>query len=126
MRTILTDVHADLIRHGKHARAPAAQPAAPTVSVEPPQSSGAASASASSSRRHREHREREQQQQRAAEEQANQAELRAQSQVTQPQQAQTPHKDIAEFIVKEEREAKNKLPVYPGLEDFELLEKMGE
>lgn len=30
------------------------------------------------------------------------------------------------MIVSEERQAKNKMPVYKGLEDFELVEKMGE
>lgn len=39
---------------------------------------------------------------------------------------QTPNKEIAEYIVKEEREAKSKLPQYPGLEQFKLIEKMGE
>jgi hypothetical protein len=32
----------------------------------------------------------------------------------------------AEAIVKEEREAKSKMPVYAGLENFKLLDKMGE
>jgi hypothetical protein len=30
------------------------------------------------------------------------------------------------MIVNEERQAKNKMPTYKGLENFELLEKMGE
>jgi hypothetical protein len=32
----------------------------------------------------------------------------------------------AEIIVKEERQARNKMPVYKGLERFKLLDKMGE
>ncbi|KAJ7591248.1 kinase-like domain-containing protein [Mycena floridula] len=35
-------------------------------------------------------------------------------------------RDAAEQIVKEEREAKSQLPVYKGLEGFELVEKMGD
>jgi len=34
--------------------------------------------------------------------------------------------DVLERIVAEEREAKGKLPRYPGLERFELIEKMGD
>ncbi|CAG8573066.1 7312_t:CDS:2 [Paraglomus occultum] len=33
---------------------------------------------------------------------------------------------VVEQIVAEEREEKNKLPVYPGLEKYQLIEKMGE
>lgn len=36
------------------------------------------------------------------------------------------HREAAEMIVNEEREAKSKMPVYPGLENFKLLDKMGE
>lgn len=39
---------------------------------------------------------------------------------------QTPYAKEAEMIVKEEREAKNKMPVYEGLERFKLVEKMGD
>ncbi|KAG8920602.1 hypothetical protein FRC02_000804 [Tulasnella sp. 418] len=39
---------------------------------------------------------------------------------------QTPYAKEAEMIVKEERETKNKMPVYKGLERFKLLEKMGD
>lgn len=34
--------------------------------------------------------------------------------------------EVAEIIVNEEREARVKMPVYKGLENFKLLEKMGE
>lgn len=40
--------------------------------------------------------------------------------------AHTPTKEVAEKIVQEEREAKNKMPVYKGLERYKLLDKMGE
>jgi len=33
---------------------------------------------------------------------------------------------VVEQIVAEEREEKGKLPVYPGLERYQLIEKMGE
>lgn len=116
----------DLIRHGKHARAPTAPASAPAVSSEP-----APSSSVSSKRQQDRHvaREPEHRQQRQAEDLANQAEIKQTSQqaaTVQPVGGQTPHKEIAEFIVNEEREARSKLPTYAGLEDFELIEKMGE
>ncbi|TEB35520.1 Pkinase-domain-containing protein [Coprinellus micaceus] len=37
-----------------------------------------------------------------------------------------PSREAAEMIVNEERQAKNKMPTYKGLENFELLEKMGD
>jgi hypothetical protein len=118
----------DLIRHGKHARAPAAQPSAPVVSAEPPPST----ISGKQHQRHpREYDQRQQQQnqQRQAAEVASQVEIKQAAQhaaVSHPAAILSPHREIAEYIVKEEREAKNKLPSYPGLEDFELIEKMGE
>lgn len=36
------------------------------------------------------------------------------------------YKDQVEIIVQEEREAKNKMPSFKGLENFKLLDKMGE
>ncbi|KAG9014943.1 hypothetical protein FRB94_007015 [Tulasnella sp. JGI-2019a] len=38
----------------------------------------------------------------------------------------TPYAREAELIVKEEREAKGKMPVYKGLERFKIVEKMGD
>ncbi|KAF5369885.1 hypothetical protein D9758_001215 [Tetrapyrgos nigripes] len=35
-------------------------------------------------------------------------------------------REVAEQIVKEEREAKSQMPIYKGLENFKLLEKMGD
>jgi serine/threonine-protein kinase RCK2 len=43
-----------------------------------------------------------------------------------PESPQPAHREAAEKIVKEEREAKEKMPTYKGLENFKLLEKMGE
>jgi hypothetical protein len=37
-----------------------------------------------------------------------------------------PPQDVAAMIVQEEREAKLKMPIYRGLENFNILEKMGE
>jgi serine/threonine-protein kinase RCK2 len=36
------------------------------------------------------------------------------------------YNEAAQRIVAEEREAKNRLPRYPGLERFRLIDKMGE
>ncbi|GJE84723.1 Pkinase-domain-containing protein [Phanerochaete sordida] len=45
----------------------------------------------------------------------------------QTQKAASPkYKEEVEKIVQEEREAKSKMPVYKGLENFKLLEKMGD
>ena len=44
-----------------------------------------------------------------------------------PQKTATPkYKEEVEQIVQEEREAKSKMPLYKGLENYKLLEKMGE
>lgn len=40
--------------------------------------------------------------------------------------AATAPRVAAEIIVNEEREAKSKMPSHKGLEDYKLLEKMGE
>ncbi|KDQ64700.1 hypothetical protein JAAARDRAFT_28344 [Jaapia argillacea MUCL 33604] len=44
----------------------------------------------------------------------------------QQQQQQQAYTREAEMIVQEEREAKNKMPQYKGLENFKLLDKMGD
>jgi hypothetical protein len=46
--------------------------------------------------------------------------------VTVPQVPSPDYKAEAELIVQEERESKNKMPVYKGLENFKLVDKMGE
>lgn len=46
-----------------------------------------------------------------------------------PRDAEAPppdHREAAEQIVKDEREAKDRMPTHKGLENFQLLEKMGE
>jgi membrane-associated HD superfamily phosphohydrolase len=39
---------------------------------------------------------------------------------------QPAHQEVAEEIVRQEREAKSQMPTYKGLEAFKLVEKMGE
>lgn len=53
-------------------------------------------------------------------------ESREQQPQTQDQTATPKFKDEVEKIVQEEREAKSKMPTYQGLENFKLVEKMGE
>lgn len=128
----------DLLRHGKQARAPAAQPASPVVSNESSSTSSRqraaekeqqrAAAKAAQAQQYAEEQQRQAQQQ-AQQHQQQQAEAQARAQ-SQAQGVLSPQslaaKEAAEYIVKEEREAKNKMPVYAGLENFKLLEKMGE
>ncbi|KAK0498485.1 kinase-like domain-containing protein [Armillaria luteobubalina] len=40
--------------------------------------------------------------------------------------AEVAHREAAQIIVKEEREAKAQMPTYKGLENFQLIEKMGD
>ncbi|CAL1702150.1 unnamed protein product [Somion occarium] len=49
-----------------------------------------------------------------------------QQQQTQARTASPKYKDEIEKIVQEEREAKSKMPSYKGLENFKLLDKMGD
>jgi hypothetical protein len=42
------------------------------------------------------------------------------------QQLAPDHREAAEMIVSEEREASEKMPSYVGLENFKLVDKMGE
>ncbi|KAF8222714.1 Pkinase-domain-containing protein [Tricholoma matsutake] len=45
---------------------------------------------------------------------------------SQPQDVSPGHREAAEMIVNEERKASSKMPSYRGLENFKLLEKMGD
>ena len=65
----------------------------------------------------------QQQQSQRTEQQARQRETQQQ---TQKRTASPKYKEEVEQIVQEEREAKGKLPVYKGLENYKLVEKMGE
>ncbi|KAG9051040.1 hypothetical protein FS837_000148 [Tulasnella sp. UAMH 9824] len=127
----------DFIRHGKHAKASAQQqqqqqqqqpasvshqyappppPKQPAQVIEPPSSTAS--------------RRREQPPQHIDFGEAAQPHVTQDSKghaaLANPPPVQTPYAKEAEMIVKEEREAKGKLPVYQGLERFKLLEKMGD
>ena len=57
----------------------------------------------------------------------NQRTIDREQQQQQTQKTATPkYKQEVEQIVQEEREAKSKMPSYKGLENYKLLEKMGE
>ncbi|OJT13392.1 Serine/threonine-protein kinase srk1 [Trametes pubescens] len=69
----------------------------------------------------------QQAQQRVADEQSRQTREAAQAQQPQTQKQASPkYKEHVEQIVQEEREAKGKMPVYQGLENYRLVEKMGD
>lgn len=61
-------------------------------------------------------------------EQAHTTTHAAQHNVRQDQQSRRspPAREIVQIMVDEERESKLKMPAYKGLENFRLLEKMGE
>ncbi|KAI9001127.1 Pkinase-domain-containing protein [Trametes punicea] len=66
-------------------------------------------------------------QQQRAEQQARQQREAQQAQQQQTHRSASPkYKEHVEQIVQEEREAKGKMPVYKGLENYKLLEKMGD
>ncbi|TFY50301.1 hypothetical protein EVJ58_g11104, partial [Rhodofomes roseus] len=96
----------DLIRHGKNHRqhddaAPYAQPHYQPAAAQPQRQRDAAVAQPQQQQQHQ-------------------------------QQAQRQHKDNPKFkeqiesIVQEEREAKGRMPTYKGLENYQLLDKMGD
>jgi len=101
----------DLIRHGKHHR------------EDPPD------VSASRRQNQQQYQQPQQPQQQQPQPQQHQQAQQAQHSHKQanpePQVTAAP-RDVAEQIVKEEREAQEKMPTYKGLENFRLLEKMGE
>ena len=71
--------------------------------------------------------QQQQQQQRAAEQQSrHDREVQQQQQQQTQKHASPKYKEQVEQIVQEEREAKGKMPVYKGLENYKLVEKMGE
>ena len=69
----------------------------------------------------------QQQQQQRVDQSRHQQQREAQAQQHQTQKHASPkYKEQVGQIVQEEREAKNKMPTYKGLENYKLLEKMGE
>lgn len=97
--TPMTSFLLDLIRHGKAHQSPR-QPDGNADSVSPTTTST--------------HRK----EQKEPKSPAKQQEI--------PKSPPVPYQREAEIIVQEERQAKNKMPVYKGLERFKLLDKMGE
>ncbi|KAH9894187.1 Pkinase-domain-containing protein [Cubamyces lactineus] len=66
-------------------------------------------------------------QQQRAEQQSRQHREAQQTQQQQTQRSASPrYKEHVEQIVQEEREAKGKMPLYKGLENYKLIEKMGD
>lgn len=107
--------HPDLIRHGKNHNArqqndPGQYEYAPPQQQQQPQ-----------------YQPQHHQQQAQHAQQSQPREVREQQQQAQTQKVTSPkYKEEVEQIVQEEREAKNKMPVYKGLENYKLLDKMGE
>ncbi|EIN10605.1 Pkinase-domain-containing protein [Punctularia strigosozonata HHB-11173 SS5] len=101
----VVDAFKNLIRHGKNHQN--------VVKASPDYSdSSSSTAHSSSSRTHNQSRVPKETPQPA--------------QMPQPVQPSPDYTREAELIVQEEREAKNKMPVYKGLEAYKILEKMGD
>lgn len=96
----------DLIRHGKNHHS-ARQPDNPVYYNQPPAQQQQPQPQPQHQTKHTREPEKQPQQQQKA-------------------QQDPKIKDHVEQIVQEEREAKGKLPTYKGLENYRLLEKMGE
>ncbi|KDN38189.1 hypothetical protein RSAG8_09692, partial [Rhizoctonia solani AG-8 WAC10335] len=129
------DAFKNLIRHGKHARAPAAQPASPVPTASPvvtdhqttrrDESSPRASRDTARERereRERDIRERERERQSAQEKAQIQMPSKHESLPVEPKT----YSREAEMIVAEEREAASKMPQFPALERYRMIEKMGD
>ncbi|KAG8743976.1 hypothetical protein FRC10_011050 [Ceratobasidium sp. 414] len=127
----VVDAFKNLIRHGKHARAPAAQPASPVVTDHQAahrrerHDDGTAPARTLAANKDRE-RERER-----AERAERDAQEKAQVQVPSrhdppPPPEGKPYAREAEMIVAEEREAASKVPQFSTLEHYRMVEKMGD
>ena len=97
---------ADLIRHGRNHHNTRTQDEDEQPSTSQPQ-------------KPREHQARE------TREQPYQKQPQTQAQ-TQTKMSSTKYKDEVQKIVQEEREAKSKMPTIKGLENFKLVDKMGE
>ncbi|KAF8339151.1 kinase-like domain-containing protein [Cantharellus anzutake] len=124
------DAFKNLIRHGKHART-----APDPSSSKPPQHQQQQQPQPQQQQQYREHaRQIEQEAQHRAEELALQQSAQQRqyrdNQFYQPPAAilspPASTKEAAEYIVQEERQAKNRMPQYPGLEQFRLIDKMGD
>lgn len=109
----------DLIRHGKQHQSPRNNdsPTSPTKHTAEQHSSGGTTNSSSSRRRE-------------AAATAPKSTPKPEPPIASPPvndaEMQPVHREAAEQIVKEERQAKDRMPSYKGLENFQLMEKMGE
>ncbi|CUA69066.1 hypothetical protein RSOLAG22IIIB_03744 [Rhizoctonia solani] len=122
------DAFKNLIRHGKHARAPVAQPASPVVTERTStrdESSPRASRDANRERE-REQREREREQERERRSAQEKAQIQLPSKHDSIPAEHKPYSREAEMIVAEEREAASKMPQFPALERYRMIEKMGD
>jgi DNA segregation ATPase FtsK/SpoIIIE-like protein len=117
----------DLIRHGKAHGSPATtSKSTADGGSESSASSDTRSAKSSTPKQHTP-APAQQQQQPAAQQQQEQIRQQAVAQnVVVPQLPSPDYRKEAEMIVQEERDSKNKMPTYKGLENYKLLDKMGE
>ncbi|KAL4241594.1 Protein kinase domain-containing protein [Abortiporus biennis] len=100
----VVDAFKNLIRHGKNHHAARQHPDEPQLQQQQQQQK---QQQRDHTRDHsRDHQQHQQQQQQ--------------------KQASPRYKEEVEMIVQEEKEAKNKMPTYKGLEQFKLVEKMGD
>ncbi|KAG8724878.1 hypothetical protein FRC12_024261 [Ceratobasidium sp. 428] len=127
------DAFKNLIRHGKHARAPAGQAASPVVTDHHHQATprrdrhddGATASRTSRDReRERERAERAERERQSAQEKA-QIQMPSQHDSMPAPEAKNYSRE-AEMIVAEEREAASKMPQFPTLERYRMVEKMGD
>ncbi|KAG9120724.1 hypothetical protein FRC07_003665 [Ceratobasidium sp. 392] len=121
-----------LIRHGKHARAPAAQAASPVV-TEHHQAAHRRDRYDDGSATSRTSRDRDRERERAErlERERQSAQEKAQIQMpsthgSMPAPETKSYAREAEMIVAEEREAASKMPQFPALERYRMIEKMGD
>ncbi|CAE6395759.1 unnamed protein product [Rhizoctonia solani] len=120
------DAFKNLIRHGKHARAPAAQAASPVVTDhQAARRDDGASRSSREREREREREIREQERQRQSVQEKAQVQMPSQHESV-PATEPKSYSREAEMIVAEEREAASKMPQFPSLERYRMIEKMGD
>ncbi|QRV73085.1 Serine/threonine-protein kinase [Ceratobasidium sp. AG-Ba] len=126
------DAFKNLIRHGKHGRAPAGQAASPVVTDHQASNrrydDGTTSSRSSRDRdRERERAERAQRSERERQSAQEKAQVQMPSQHDSiPQAQESKYSREAEMIVAEEREAAAKMPQFPTLERYRMIEKMGD
>ncbi|PCH41537.1 Pkinase-domain-containing protein [Wolfiporia cocos MD-104 SS10] len=113
--TGVVDAFKNLIRHGKNHHA-----------VRTQDDSGQAQYAQPHHQPHSAQQQQQQQQQQQRQREAATAPAPQTSQQQQPAKDTSKFKEHVETIVQEEREAKGKMPTYKGLENYQLLDKMGD